>query len=156
MAPLNFAFLQELRNHLIPCRTVVPQLTPAKAVPGVIEQRVQLCNLIASRHIGRNVVRICDADIRCCVCGYVRNDVVVDLRVIRIQLQRHRDVRIQRFEILDGLLIHRRLVLVGVVLGPEGNLVLLRLVKALRHRKGRLPLRAVASRQGRCRKNPRQ
>ena len=127
------AFLQKLRHHLRQLRTVISDLAPAKAVLLILKQIIQRNHLVCPRHVGCNVIRIGDADIRCCSCGQIRNDVVVDFRVIRIQLHIDADIRIQSLEILNGLMIDCRLVLVRIVLGPERNGNRLRVIKGLRY-----------------------
>ena len=79
------------------------------------------------------MIRIGDADVRCGSCGQIRNDVVVDLRVIRVQLHIDADIRIQGLKILNGLMIDCRLVLVRIVLGPERDGNRLRVIKGLRY-----------------------
>ena len=60
-------------------------------------------------------------------------EAVVDAAVVRVQLHRHRDVGIQGLEALDGLLVDLRLGLVGIVLRPEGDLVVPGGIEGLRH-----------------------
>ena len=93
------------------------------------------------------MVRVGDAHIGGGICGDVGDHIVVNSRVVRIQPHIHGDVRIQLFKIPDGLLINGGLPLVGVVLGPEGNGVLLCGVKGFRHRVVKLR-RAGVFRQG--------
>ena len=57
------------------------------------------------------------------------------------------DVGIERLKVRNGLLVDLGLGLVGVVLGPEADLILPGAVKALRHDKVVIAARAVAGRE---------
>lgn len=77
--------------------------------------------------------------------GDVGDDVVVDLAVVGIQAQLHLDVGVELLEIGDGLLINVSLALVGVVLGPEGDLIGAALVEGVGHLEAHRLLGAVAA-----------
>ena len=86
------------------------------------------------------MVRVGDAHIGCGVRGDVGDHIVVDLAVVGVQPQIHGDVGVQRLKIRDGLLVDGHLGQVGIVLGPEGNLIMFPGVKGIGNRKGRMEL----------------
>ena len=141
------ALLQKLRDYLLHGRPVVLQGAAAQPVPLVGKQTVQRRHHIAAGEVGGDVVGVGDAHIGRGVGGDVGDDIVVDLAVVGIQPQLHRDVGVQRLKIGDGFVIDIHLCLVGVVLGPECDLVLPGLVKAVRYGEGILPAGAVAAAQ---------
>ena len=134
------ALREELRDDLLPGRAVELQLASREAVSGVIRQRIQGHDDVVAGHIGRNVVRIGDADVGRRIGGDVRDDIVVYFAVVRVKAHVDIDIRIERLEIRDRLLVDLGLRLVGVVLGPESELDLLALVQLLRHRERRSSL----------------
>ena len=79
------------------------------------------------------MVRIGNTDIGRRVGGDVGDDIIVDLAVIRIQAHIDFDVGIDRLEVRDGLFIYGGLGLVGIVLGPEGELELPGSIKGFRY-----------------------
>ncbi len=93
------------------------------------------------------MIRVRDRHIRGRARRNVRDDIVVDLPVIRIQLHLHLDVRIQRLKILNGFFVHRRLVFVRVILRPERDFNGLRLIQRVRDLELRRLMRPVARRQ---------
>ena len=93
------------------------------------------------------MVGVGDAHVGRGIGGDVGDHVVVDLAVVGVQPQPHGDIGVQRLKIVDGLVVDIHLRLVGVVLGPERDLVLPGLVKAVRHGEGVLPAGAVAAAQ---------
>ena len=81
------------------------------------------------------MVRISYADIRRRTGRDVRDDIVIDLVVIRIKPEVYLDVRIELLKIFYGLIVYLRLGDVGIVLCPENYLVSLIGIKSFRHRK---------------------
>ena len=71
------------------------------------------------------MVGIGNADIRRRIGLNVGDNVVVNTAIVGIQTQLNLDVGIKCFKIGNRLLIYARLSDVGIVLGPEGQLVLL-------------------------------
>ena len=69
------------------------------------------------------MIGIGDADVGRGAGGNVGDNVVIDLAVVGVQAQLDPDVGIERLEIADGLLIDLGLGFVGVVLGPEADLI---------------------------------
>ena len=102
------------------------------------------------------MVRIGDAHVGRGVRGDVGDHVVIDAAVVGVQLHRYRDVGIQGLEVRDGLLVDLGLGLVGVVLGPEGDLILPRGIEALGHLEGAAALGAVAAGERQRAENQRQ
>ncbi len=143
----DHAFFQERRDHVLTGRTVELQLAPRQTVLRVRHEFIQRHHCIRPLEIGRNVVRVRDRHIRCGAGRNVRDDIVVDLPVIRIQLHLHLDVRIQRLEIPDRLLVHRRLVFIRVIFRPERDFNGLRLIQRVRDLELRRLMRPVARRQ---------
>ena len=141
------ALAEKLRDDLLLLRRIEKELRAAETVSGIGEQIVQRHHHVGAGHIGRDVVRIGDADIGCGIGGDVRDDIVVDAPVVGIEPHVHRDIRVQGLKVRDGLLVDGRLDLVGVVFGPEGDFVLPGTVKALRNREGCSPAGAVAGAQ---------
>ena len=123
------AFLQKLGNDFLRCRSQKPDLTAAKAVFFVHEKLLQRNHLIRSGEIGGYMVGIGDADIGRGIGGNIGDHVIVYSAIIRIQPQVHSHIGIEGLEILDGLLIDSGLGLVGVVLGPKGDLIILLRIK---------------------------
>ena len=141
------ALLQKLGDHLLQRGGVVFQGAAAQPVLHIGEQGVQRRHHIGAGEVGGDVVRVGDAHVGGGIGGDVGDDIVVDLAVVGVQPQLHRDVGIQRLKIVDGLVVDVHLRLIGVVLGPERDLVLPGLVKAVRHGEGVLPAGAVAAAQ---------
>ena len=141
------AFLQKLRHHFVLRGTLELQLAAPEAVALVGEQVVQRHDHVVSRQIGGDVVGIGDAHVGRGVGGDVGDDVVVDGAVVRVGLQLHLDVGIQRLEVPDRLLVNLLLGVVAVVLGPEGEDVLPGGVEFRRHLKARALLPAMAARK---------
>ena len=82
------------------------------------------------------MVGIGDADVGCGPGGDIGDHVVVDLSIVCIQPQVYRDIGIQGLEILNGLFVNVRLTLVGVIFGPEGDLICFCFIKGLRRLEG--------------------
>src|SRR5699024_6367561 len=97
--------------------------------------------------VGGDVVGVGDADVGGGAGGDVGDDVVVDIAVVGVQAQRHRDVGVQRLKVRNGLLVNFGLADVGIVFGPEGDLIVPGRVKGGGHREGRLFAAAVAAGQ---------
>ena len=79
------------------------------------------------------MVRISNTYIGRRVGGDVGDDIVVDLAVIRIQTHIDLYVGIDFLEVLYSLFINSGLGLVGIILGPEGNLELPGSIKGFGH-----------------------
>ena len=141
------ALAEKLGDDLLLRRGIEEKLRPAEAVARIGKQIVQRHHHVGAGHVGRDVVGIGDADVGGGVGGDVCDDVVVDAAVIGVETHVHRDVRVQGLKVRNGLLVDGRLGLVGVVLGPEGDFVLLGTVKALRNRKGRAAAGTVTGAQ---------
>ena len=141
------ALLQKLGDHLLRVRPVIPQLAAAEAVLVIGKQRVQRGHAVGAGQVGGDVVRVGDAHVGGGARGNVGDDVVVDFAVVGVQPQIHVDVGVQRLKILDGLLIDRHLIFVGVVFRPEGDFIVPGVVKGLRHREGDLLPGTVAAAQ---------
>ena len=96
------------------------------------------------------MIRVGDADIRRRLRRNIRNNVVVNFTVIRVELQIDRNIRVECLKIRDRFFVNIRLTDVRVVFCPERDLILLCRVEALRHFKCSLFLRAVTSGQPCC------
>ena len=129
------SFFEELWDHLILFRPVKLQLRASQPVLVVTDQVIQGDYHILTGLIGRNVVRIRDAYIRGRPRGNVCDDIIVDVPVIRIQAKIHLDLWIQFLKTCHCLVVDLHLRLVGVILGPEGDLMRGIFVKCIRHRK---------------------
>ena len=136
---------QKFRDDLLRPRCIEPYLAPAGAVPLIRKQFVQRHYKIAARQIGGNMIRIGDAHIRRGIRSDVGNHVIIDLAVIRIQTQIHGDIRIKIFKILNRFLIDGRLVLIGVIFGPESDFIFSGKIELFRHGKAAHPLAAVTA-----------
>src|SRR5699024_9622754 len=124
-------------------------LAAPQTVLVVRHQVVQRHHHVVAGHVGGDVVGVGDADVGGGAGGNVGDDIVVDVAVVGVEAQGHRDVGIEGLEILNGLLVDVGLVLVGVVFGPEGDLVIPGCVEGLRHREGRLlPAAVTAGEEG--------
>ena len=141
------ALLQKLGDHLLQRGGVVFQGAAAQPVLHIGEQGVQRCHHIGAGEVGGDVVGVGDAHVGGGVGGDVGDHVVVDLAVVGVQPQLHRDVGIQCLKVGNCFVVDVHLGLVGVVLGPERDLVLPGLVKAVRHGEGVLSAGAVAAAQ---------
>ena len=150
------ALRQKLGNHLRLRRPVVPEGAAAQPVLLVGKQGVQRRHHIGAGEVGGDVVGVGDAHVGRGVGGDIGDHVVVDLTVVGVQPQPHGDIGVQRLKIIDGLVVDIHLRLVGVVLGPERDLILPGLVKAVRHGEGVLPAGAVAAAQRQQRKQRQQ
>ena len=140
--------LQKPGDHLLRRGAVVPQGAAAQTVLLIGEQSVQRGHHVVAGEVRGDVVRVGDAHIGGGVGGDVGDDIVVDLAVVSVEPQLHGDVGVQRLEVGDGLVVDVHLGLVGVVLGPERDLILPRLVKAVRHGEGVLAAGAVTPAEG--------
>ena len=127
------ALLQEFRNDLLFCRSVIQKFTASQPVLRVRDQVIHRNNDVRARHIGRDIVRISDADIRRRVGGNIGNDIIIDLTVVRIQTHIDRHIRVQGFKIFDRLLIDPGLCLVGIIFRPESELDRFRGIESLRN-----------------------
>ena len=127
------ALLQEFRYDLLRLRCVEADLAAAQAKPRVLHQVVQRCNGIAARQVGRDMIRIGDADVRRRIGRDIGDHVVVDPAVICIEPHIHRHVRVQRLETVNCLLVDSHLILVRVVLRPEDDLQRRFVVKMIRY-----------------------
>ena len=65
------------------------------------------------------MIRVGDADIRRRLRRNIRNNVVVNFAVIRVQLQIDRDIRVECLKILDRFFVNIRLTDVRVVFLPQ-------------------------------------
>ena len=83
------------------------------------------------------MVRIRDADVRRRVCLDIGDDIVIDAAIIRIETKIDFDIGVKRLKICDRLFIYTGLIDVGIVLCPEGDLVIAGGVKLLRHFKSK-------------------
>ncbi len=140
----NDALGEELRDDLILRRPVKAKFTPAQAVARIAKQGIERHHHVVAGHIGGNMVGVGDADIRGGIGGDIGDDVIVDLAVVGIQAHIHVNIGIERLEIINGLLIDLRLCLVGVILGPEDDLIVSGGIQGLRDLKGTDLARAVA------------
>ena len=91
------------------------------------------------------MIRIGDAHIRRGIRGDVGDHVIIDLAVICIETQIHGDIRIKIFKILDRFLIDGRLVLIGVIFGPESDFIFSGKIEFFRHGKTAHSLAAVTA-----------
>ena len=85
------------------------------------------------------------ADVWGGVGGNICDDVVVYLAIVGIEPKVHADIRVQRLKVCYGLLVYLGLGLVGVVLCPEGYLLIPVCVEFLRLREFPEPPGAVAA-----------
>ena len=82
------------------------------------------------------MVRVGNTDIGRCIGGDIGDDVVVNGAVVRIGTDIHMNVGVEGLKVLNGLFIDLDLGLVGIVLGPEGNVVISGGVEFFRQLKG--------------------
>ena len=127
---------EKLGDDLLLCRRIVKKLSAAKTVLCVVEQLVQRDDDVGPGHVGRDMVRVRDADIGCGIGCNVGDDIIIDATVVGIEAHIHGDIRVQRLKVRNGLLVNRGLDFVGVVLRPEGDVIMLRAVEALGDREG--------------------
>ena len=130
------AFLQKAGDQLLRRGAVVSQGAAAQPVLLVGEQSVQRGHHVAAREVGGDMVGVGDAHVGRGIGGDIGDHIVVDLAIVGVQPQLHCDIGVQRLKVGDGLVVDVHLRFVGVVLGPEGDLILPRLVKAVRHGEG--------------------
>ena len=83
------------------------------------------------------MIRIGDTYIRGGTGGNIRDDIIIDIAIVRVQFECDGDIWIQAFEVLDGLFVNGGLCGVRVIFGPEGDLILARSVEGFGHFKGR-------------------
>ena len=116
---------------------------------------VERHDYIRARHICRDMVGVCDADIRRSIGRYIRYYVVIDLSVIRIKTEIYGDIGIELLKRLYRLLVDLGLRPVRIVLRPECDLILSACIERIRHDKIISYMRAVARRERcrRCRKD---
>ena len=141
------ALRQELRDDFILGRGVEFELAPGETVALVAHQGIQRDHDIVAGHVRGDMVGVGDADIGRRVGRDVRNDIVVNLSVVRVETHIDLDIGIERLEIGDRLFIDRGLRLVGVVFGPEGQFDLRALVELFRHLEGGASAGSVAAGQ---------
>ena len=127
------ALLEEFRNDLLLRRSVIQKFTASQPVLRIRDQVIHRNDDVRARHIGRDIVRISDADIRRRVGGNIGNDIIIDLTVVRIQTHIDRHIRVQGFKIFDRLLIDPGLCLVGIIFRPESELDRFRGIESLRN-----------------------
>ena len=77
--------------------------------------------------------------------GDVGDDVVINFAVVGVQAQLHVDVGVKLLKVGNGLLVDVGLALIGVVFGPEGDLIGAALIKGVWHLKACRLLGAVAA-----------
>ena len=123
---------KKLGNDLAARGGVKGQSAAAQTVVGVVHQAVQRNHCVLTGQVGGNVVRVGDADIRRGAGGDVGDDVVVDPGVVGVQPDIHGDIGVELLKVPDGFLIDGGLHLVGVVFGPEGDLIVPGGIEALR------------------------
>ena len=138
---------KELGHDLLLFRGVEPDLFAAEPVGAVRKEVVERHHHVLAGEIGGDVVRVGDAYVGRGGGGNVGDDVVVDLGIVGVKADRHVDIGIKLLKVRHRLLIDLYLGLVGVVLGPEGDVVVPAFVKALRDLKYASLPRAVAARQ---------
>ena len=97
------SLIKELGDHLILSRRIKAHLTAAQAVFSICQKFIQRYDGINAGQICGNVVRVCNADIRCGIGGDVGNDIVVDTSVIGIQTDIDFNVGIEFLESLNGI-----------------------------------------------------
>ena len=102
------------------------------------------------------MVRIGDAYIGGGVGGNVGDHIVIDPAVVGVQPQVHGDTGVELLKVRNGLLVDIGLGNVGIVLGPEGDLIAAAFVEGFRNGEGALISCPVAAgkqrRQGQGRK----
>ena len=129
-------FLQELGDDLGTGGSVELNGTAPQTVRRVVEESVQRHHGIHTGQIGGNMVGIGDAHIGGGVGGDVGDHIVINAAVIGVKPQIDLDIGVKGLKIGDGLLINSHLGQVGVVFGPEGDLVLPGFIKGFGHGKG--------------------
>ena len=95
------------------------------------------------------------AYIRRCVGCNVCDNVVIYFAVVRIKPKAYFYVWVEQFKVAYGLLVYPCLVLIGIVLGPEGKLILPRSIELLRHYERIHAAGAVARRERAAERNER-
>ena len=139
------ALFQELRHNLLLCGSVKQKLASTQTVFFIRKQIIQRDHHVFPCHISRDMVRIGDAHVRRGSRGNVCDDVIIDIAVIRIKAQIHRNIRVQLLKVGDRLLIDLCLIDIRIVFRPECNLIISGGVKALRHRESGLLSLSVAA-----------
>ena len=137
-------FLQKLGNNLLPPGRIEPDPASPKTVFFILKKSLQGNHEIVPRQVGGDMIRISNADIGRGIRGNIRYHIIINLAIIRIQPQIHRNIGIKLLKIINSLLIDGCLSLVRVVLSPEGNLIIPGIVKFLRNLKGRKSPGAMA------------
>ena len=132
-------------HDLLLRRSVKPKFAPAQAIGRILHQRIQRYDNVLTCQIGRDMIRIGDADVRRRIRRDIRDHIVVDLPVVRIQANVDVDIGIQLLKRLDRRLIDLRLRFIGIILCPKRELLFLRRVKRFGHFKGGKPACAMAS-----------
>ena len=94
------------------------------------------------------MVGIGDAHIGRGIRGDVGNHIVVNSAVVGIKPQIDLDVGVERFKIRYRLLVDAHLGHIGIVFGPEGDLIISGGIKFLRHLEGIALLGTVAAGHG--------
>ena len=139
------ALLKKLGDNLLLGGTVEENLAASQTVLGVGKQIIQGHHRVRTGKVGGDVVGVGNAHVGGGIGGDVGDDIVVDLAVVGIQPQIHGDVGVERLEIRNGLLVDVHLGHVGIVFGPEGDLIVPGGVELLRDHKGGFLLGAVAA-----------
>ncbi len=143
--PVKGAFLQKLRDDLLLPRGIKENPAPAESVLFVRKQLLQRNHEILPGYISCNMVGIGNADIRRRVSCNVCDNIIINSAVIRIKTQVYAYIWVELLKISNRLLIDFGLRPVGIVLCPEGQLVLFAGIKVLWDLKLSQPFPAVTA-----------
>ena len=147
---LQHTFVQKFGDNLILCRAFKANIRAAQAVFAIGHQLVQGDHAVLTGHVSGDMVRIGDAHIGGSIGCDIGDDIIVDTAVIGVKPQIHGDIGIQRLKIRNGFLVNIRLGHVGIILGPEGDLVIAGGVEFLRYSEGNPFHLAVAAGKYQC------
>ena len=131
MHAVDHALIKKFRNDLIDAGRIKPYLRTSESVTLIRKQIIERHDRILTRDISRYVVGISDADVRRGIGRDVRDDIVIDLVVIGIELYADIDVRIQSLEVLYRLIIDICLIDIRIILRPERDIELTRCIERL-------------------------
>ena len=121
----DYALKKIFFNDLVLFWRLEAYFAASKTVSFVRHQPVKGDDGVVARQIGGDVVRVGYANVGRGAGRDIRDDVIVDHTVIRIELELDLDVRVKLLESGDGVLIYLLLNAVVIVFRPENDLILL-------------------------------
>ena len=150
------ALFEKLGNDLFLFHSVKLQLAAAEPVLFVVKELIQRNNHIVSGHIGGDVIGIGNADIRGGVGCDIGDDIVIDLAVIVVDPDIDMNIGIQLLEGSDRILVDPGLILIRIILCPEGQFKGSAFIQLFGNDKRRHSPRAMASAEKRTADKRRQ